>query len=77
MGDAPMSKKSPGCVLTILGVVSLLVAIWFYLKQLLLDPKQASMADRNWAIVFLILSIIGIVAGLVAFRKSRWPHGEC
>ena len=66
-----MRKKSPGCVLTILGVTSLLVAIWFYLKQLLLDPKQASSADRNRAIVFLLLSIIGIVAGLVAFRKRR------
>jgi uncharacterized membrane protein len=66
-----MSKKSPGCVLIILGVVSLLSAIWFYIKQLLLDPKQASSADRNWAIGFLILGIIGIVAGLSVLRKRR------
>ena len=66
-----MRKKAPGCVPTIFGAVSLLSAIWFYLKQLLFDPKGASSADRNWAIGFLLLSIIGIAAGLVALRKSR------
>ncbi len=66
-----MSKKTPGCALTIFGTASLLLAIWFYLKQLLLDPKQASSRDRNWAIVFLVQGIVGIILGLVALRKSR------
>jgi hypothetical protein len=63
-------------VLTILGVVSLLFAISVYLKQLLLDPKQASMADRNRAIVFLLPSIIGTTAGLSVLRKSRQSHSS-
>ena len=71
MGDTPVSKKTPGCALTILGTVSLLFSIWFYLKQLLLDPKQASSTNRNWAVVFLMLGIIGIVLGLMALRKKR------
>ena len=65
-----MSRKTPGCTLTILGAGSLLFAIWFYLKQLLLDPKQASTANRNWAMVFLLQGIIGIVLGLMALRKK-------
>lgn len=70
MGDASVSKKTVGCALTILGAVGLLFSIWFYLKQLLLDPKQASSTNKNWAVVFLVQGIIGIVLGLMALRKK-------
>lgn len=66
-----MSKNIPGWGLTILGGVSLLFSGWFYLKQLLLDPKRASSTDLTWAIVFLLQGIVGVVLGLIALRKSR------
>lgn len=42
-----MNSRDIGWLFILFDIVSILIAVWFYLNQLLLDPKQASSANKN------------------------------
>lgn len=66
-----MKRKTLGDTLILFGIVGLIFSLFFYLNQVLLDPKEASTVNKNLAIVSAVAGVIGITAGLVARRKGR------
>ena len=66
-----MNRKTFGDILILFGIVGLIFSLFFYLNQVLLDPKEASTVNKNLAIVSAVAGVIGITAGLVARRKGR------
>lgn len=65
-----MSRRTFIWLFILFGILSLIIAVWLYLNQLLLDPKQASSANKNWAMVFALIGS-SISAGLAALKKSK------
>ena len=71
-----MKSRDIGWLFALFGILSLILALWFYVNQILLDPKQASSTSKNLAIIFALAGIGGIAAEIVLLLKSRRSGGR-
>lgn len=71
-----MKIRDMGWLFILLGILGIIIAVWFYLNQLLLDPKQASSANKNLAILSSVAGLISLSVGVLLPWKSRGSGGE-
>jgi hypothetical protein len=70
--ESLVNQKAFGCVLSILGIASLLYGLLYYLVGYVLDPKDADKSINYAGLFFTLAGTVGLIAGLV--MRSRAKH---